>query len=219
MENNIQNLSENENNSGRSGKRSFLYLAVAGFLVAGVLIAIYIFFSQNQIYIEKSLIEATPINLSAQNGGVLNQVLVKTGDNISENTPVAVVGTEVVKSKGAGVVINVNENIGKNFSPNESVVTIIRLQDLRVVSSIEENKGLADIKVGQRATFTVDAFGSKKFSGIVDEISPTFRQGDVVFNISTQRQVNEFDIKIRFEETKYPELKNGMSAKVWIFKD
>jgi multidrug resistance efflux pump len=211
-------MTEN-NNDARSGKRSFLYLAIAGFLMAGIIIVLYIFLSQNQIYIEKSLISATPINLSAQNGGVLERTMVKAGDNVSENMPVALVGTEIVKSKEAGVVTQVNEDIGKNFAPSETVVTMIRPVDLYVVASIEEDKGLADVKVGQRAFFTVDAFGSKKFEGVVDEISPTSRQSDVVFNISTQRQVNEFDIKIHFDEKSYPELKNGMSAKTWIYKD
>jgi hypothetical protein len=53
----------------------------------------------------------------------------------------------------------------------------------------------------------------------VDEVSPTSRQSDVVFNISSQRQEQEFNIKIRFDVNKYPELKNGMSAKSWIYKD
>ncbi|MFA6048161.1 MAG: efflux RND transporter periplasmic adaptor subunit [Parcubacteria group bacterium] len=219
MDNNInQNMIEN-NNDAHSGKRSLLYLAVAGFLVAGIVVALYLVFSQNEIYVEKSLIEATPINLSSQNGGVLERTMVKAGDNIGENTPVALVGTEIVKSKEAGIVTVVNENIGKNFAPSEAVVTMVRPEDLRVVASIEEDKGLSDVKVGQKATFTVDAFGSKKFQGIVDEISPTSRQGDVVFNISTQRQLNEFDVKIRFDQKAYPELKNGMSAKSWIYKD
>jgi hypothetical protein len=87
-----------------------------------------------------------------------------------------------------------------------------------VVGQVQEDKGLSQIKVGQSAIFTVDAFGSKQYSGIVDEISPTYNQGDIVFNISGARQEMNFDVKIRFDETQYPELKNGMSAKLWIYK-
>ena len=65
--------------------------------------------------------------------------------------------------------------------------------------------------------FTVDAFGAKKYSGVVDEVGSTSHAGDVVFNISDQRQVAQFDVKIRFNSQLYPELKNGMSAKVWIY--
>jgi len=44
------------------------------------------------------------------------------------------------------------------------------------------------------------------------------REGDVVFNISDKREVKQFDVKVRFDISKYPELKNGMSAKMWIKK-
>jgi len=75
------------------------------------------------------------------------------------------------------------------------------------------------VSVGQRATFTVDAFGGRVFNGIVDEVSPTSRAGDVVFSISDKRQEQEFNIKVRYDATAYPELKNGMSAKLTIYKN
>ena len=89
---------------------------------------------------------------------------------------------------------------------------------LRVVAHVDEDKGLSDIMPGDQATFTVDAFGSKKFTGVVDDVSPTARQQDIVFNISDARQTDQFDVSIRFDTAAYPELKNGMSAKVWIYK-
>jgi hypothetical protein len=88
---------------------------------------------------------------------------------------------------------------------------------LRIVGTIDENKGLNKIRVGQLASFTVDAFGSKTYNGVVDEVSPSSRQTDVVFNISDSRPVNQFNIKVRFDQNSYPELKNGMSAKLTIF--
>jgi multidrug resistance efflux pump len=89
---------------------------------------------------------------------------------------------------------------------------------LRVVGQVDENKGLADVHVGAPVRFTVDAFGAKEYLGVVDEVSPTAHAGDVVFNISDQRQVQTFDVKVRFDTAAYPELKNGMSAKIWIYK-
>jgi len=68
------------------------------------------------------------------------------------------------------------------------------------------------------ASFTVDAFGSKKFFGIVDEISPISDQSGIVFNISDKREVKQFDIKVRFDIKAYPQLKEGMSAKIIIYK-
>ncbi len=72
--------------------------------------------------------------------------------------------------------------------------------------------------VGDPATFTVDAFGAKQYRGIVDEVSPTSRASGAIFDISDQRPTNEFDVYVRFDPEKYPELKNGMSARIWVYK-
>jgi multidrug efflux pump subunit AcrA (membrane-fusion protein) len=85
------------------------------------------------------------------------------------------------------------------------------------VGEIDENKGLDLIKVGDPVTFTVDAFGGQKFSAVVDEISPTSNQSGIVFNISNSRETQQFDIKARFDTTTYTQLKNGMSARMWIY--
>ena len=214
-------MEQNENNKKdqSSTKKNLLILAILGFITAGIVAGMYVFLARNQVYVEKSQIVAPTINLSSQNGGKLEKLYVSPGDNVTENQIVAQVGQELVKTKDGGVIITTEDDMGKIFQPGEAVVTMIKPDDFRVVAQIEEDKGLSEIQVGQRAFFTVDAFGSKKFDGIVDEVSPTSRQGDVVFNISSQRQVNEFNIKIRFDINKYPELKNGMSAKTWIYKD
>ena len=200
-------------------KKQFLYLAFLAFLVAGLVALYYVWLSQDQIYVENSSLEATTVDLSSATGGQLQNVWVKAGDSVAANQAVAQIGNAVVKTKDAGTIISVNDDIGKVFAPSEKVATMIDPGDLRVVAQVEEDKGLSDIKIGQRAFFTVDAFGSKEFSGIVDEISPTSRSGDVVFNISNTREEKEFNIKIRFDTAHYPELKNGMSAKVWIYKN
>jgi len=170
----------------------------------------------NQVYIEKSQITSPSINLAPTVGGKLEAVYVNEGDSLAADTVVARVGNELVKSKAAGLVITARNDVGKLIAPGETVVTMIDPGGLRVVGQLEEDKGLAKVGVGDRAIFTVDAFGSRKFEGIVDEVSPTSRAGDVVFNISDKRQEQEFNVKVRFDWTRYPELKNGMSAKLWI---
>ena len=211
-------MEQNENGQS-STKKNLLILAILGFIMAGIVASMYIFLARNQVYVEKSQIVAPMINLSSQGGGKLEKLYVSSGDTVEENKIVAQIGQELVKTKESGVIISAENDTGKTFLPGEAVAIMIKPSDLRVVAQVEEDKGLSEIKVGQRAFFTVDAFGSKKFDGIVDEVSPTSRQGDVVFNVSSQRQVNEFNIKIRFDVNKYPELKNGMSAKSWIYKD
>lgn len=210
---------KNQTKGEVSRRREWIILAFFAFFMVGLVALFYLYLTQSRVYIEKSSLVAQSIDLSSPGGGVLEKMFVKVGDNVSANEPVAQIGNDIVKTEQSGIIISVKDDIGKNFAPYEAVATMINPEDLRVVAQVEEDKGLADIRVGQLAYFTVDAFGSKKYSGIVDEISPTARSGDVVFNISSARQQQEFNVKIRFNVSDYPELKNGMSAKVWIYKN
>lgn len=216
MENNNNEKQADKNSSGRN---RLMLLALIAFLVAGAVALFYISLSKSRIYVEKSSLEASATDLSSQSGGTLQKLFAAAGDNVEANESVAQIGNDIVKTKNKGVIISVKNDIGKNFSPGEAVASMIDPADLRVVAKVEENKGLSEIKIGQKTVFTVDAFGSKEYSGVVDEISPTVRSGDVVFNISSAREQQEFNVKIRFSVSDYPELKNGMSAKTWIYKD
>jgi len=176
-------------------------------------------YASGHLYVDKAEISAPRIDLAPQTSGVLEEVFVQQGDAIKANTPVARVGNELVKAKTDGLVIGMRNDVGKLFNRGEAVASMIDPAELRVVVRIEEDKGLKDIRVGQLATFEVDAFDSKKYVGTVDEISPTSRDTSAVFTISDKRAMKDFDVKIRFNPDAYPELKNGMSAKVWISKD
>jgi multidrug resistance efflux pump len=193
---------------------SFLIIVIGG-TIAGVA---YILAGNKTVYIDKAQIMAPTITLSPSAPGVLKEVDVAEGDTVLPNTVVAVVGTELIKSTSGGLVITVNNNIGKLVNPGDSVVEMIDPTQLRVVGELPENKGLVDIVPGQRATFTVDAFGGQQFSGIVDEVAPTAESSDVVFSVSDQREEQDFNVKIRYDLSAYPQLKNGMSAKIWVYK-
>lgn len=194
--------------------------SVTGVVVILVLLSVFIVWRVlgNEIHIENSSIDAPIINLSSTTPGILNNIYVTPGQTVEANTPVAVVGNETIVSKVSGVILSVNHQEGQYFAPGVAVVTMINKEKERVVGKIDEDKGLKEVKVGQVATFTVDAFGSKKYTGVVDEISPMSDQSSVVFNISDKREVKQFDVKVRFDTTKYPELKEGMSAKITIYK-
>jgi multidrug resistance efflux pump len=193
--------------------------SVTGMIAIFSLLGIFIYWQleRRNILVENAQIEAPIITLSPLTPGTLNALYVHEGDTISANTPVALVGTNVITSKVGGIVIAVDNSLGKTFSSSQSVVSIINPDDLRVVGAVEETKGLKDIKAGQRATFTVDAFGGKKYMGTVDAVASTSNDTGVVFSISDKRPIKKFNVKIRFSATAYPELKNGMSAKITIF--
>ena len=195
------------------------FQTVLGTVVILAILAGFIFWraTNNQIKIENSIIKAPIISLSPTSPNTLEEIYVKVGDKVSPNTPVAKVGNEIVVTKVGGIIASVNHQEGQFFSPGQAVVTMVNLDEEKVVGKIDEDKGLKNIKIGQKASFTVDAFGAKKFAGIVDEISPMSDVNSVIFNISDKRAVQQFDVNVRFDLTKYPELKEGMSARITVF--
>ena len=201
-------------------RKQILLAAVVLLALIGAATALGIWYiNKDRVYTDKAQVYAPEIALSPSASGTLEQIFVHNGDTLTPNTVVARVGNELIKTKSSGLVVSTKEDAGALINPGESVVTIVNPDELRVVAQIDENKGLKSIQVGQRVEFTVDAFGSKRYSGVVDEVSSTSHAGDVVFNISDKRQTAQFDVKIRFNSGKYPELKNGMSAKVWIYNN
>jgi len=226
INNNIINM-ENQNNKEKPNdteakkpriNKTVLNMLIVLFVGGAIGGGIYWYITQQTIYIDKSEIDGSQIDLSPETPGVLEETMVNVGDMVSDNTVVARVGDELINAKTAGLIIAVNNNIGKIFNPGQAVVSMIDPATLRVVGHLDENKGLDEVQIGQKVNFTVDAFGSKQYSGVVDEISPTSDQSSVVFNISDTRQIKQFDVKVRFNVDAYPELKNGMSAKMWIYK-
>ena len=196
-------------------------IAIGGLiLIVAIAIGGYAYWknTSSRIYIEKGEISAPQIDLSSQNGGILETLWVKEGDVVAKNQPVAQVGDEIVRSREDGLVIKVQDEIGKNFNRGEAIISIIKPSDLRILGTIGEDKGLADIKVGQRVVFTADAFGSKEYQGFVEEISPSSKDKGLAFSISDKRATSEFVIKVRFSTDDYSELKNGISAKIWVYK-
>jgi len=221
MKNNDQgNISSTETKIFGLKKNIVISGAVAALLIAGVLAgAIYWRVISHRIVIDKSMISASPIDLAAKTAGPLEEVFVNEGDEVLANAVLARVGNELIKAKTAGLVIGVKKDIGQLFNSGTPVISMIDLSQLRVVGQIDENKGLADITVGQSAVFTVDAFGSQKFTGVVDEINQTSNDSGVAFSISDKREIKKFDIKVRFNTLAHPEFKNGMSAKITIYRN
>lgn len=193
--------------------------SVTGVLVIALCLGgvLYLKSTSSYVAIDKSQIAAPIINIGPQAEGILSVVYVRPGDTVTANESVARVGSEILFAQTAGIVIDVHNTPGQVFIPGSPVVSMIDPNELRVVGTIDEDKGLTQLTVGDSATFTVDAFGSTEFTGIVDEISPTSDQSGVLFSISDKRQVKQFTVKVRYDISLHPEFKNGMSAKLKIY--
>lgn len=174
--------------------------------------------SQEYVFIEKAQIAAPSIELGPGNTGILKKVLVGDGDLVRANQLVAIIGDEYIKTEIPGIITGVNNNPGQIFSRGQWIVKMIDPKEIRIIGRVEEDKGLRDVREGMYATFTVDAFGNQKFDGEVESVSQTSREGDVVFSISDKREEKEFNVKVQFDYGAYPQLRNGMSARLWLRK-
>jgi multidrug resistance efflux pump len=198
-------------------KKPWLQSVVAIVVIFGALGGfLYWHSSHNTVAIDNSLLDAPIADISPSAPGQLNALYVKEGDRVAANAPLALVGSETLFSKEAGIVTGDPQGIGSYFAPGQKVLSVIVDSKMRVVGSIDETKGLAKLKEGQHATFTVDAFPGKSYEGTVDEISPASSDSGIAFSISDKRPVKKFDVYVRFDTSKYPELKTGMSAKIRV---
>ena len=193
-----------------------LLLIVLGILISGYT---YLKNNENKIYVEKGQIYAPKIDLSSQDGGILEKLWVKEGDMVIRDQAIAQVGAEIIRSRQDGLITNVQDEIGKKFASGEVIASMINPDDLRLVGTVDEDNGLKDIKVGEKVVFTVDAFGQTKYQGFVDAISPASKDRLIAPKDYDKRLTGEFEIKVRFNTRDYSEFKNGMSAKLLIEKN
>lgn len=187
-------------------------------LVCVIIAVIYYIHESKYVYTDKAEVQAPLIKLTPSAPGILKRISVADGDWLFANETVARVGDEIIHTQVAGTAVDVKTDIGTEYKPGDAVVTMVEPKALRIIARIEEDKGLKDVYEGQKAYFTVDAFGSKSYEGTVETISETKRAQDVVFSISDKRETKEFEVKIKYDTEAYPELRNGMSARVWIVK-
>lgn len=192
-------------------------------LISLILITIitggYFYFetSKDRIKIDNSLIQAPIITIVPSSAGRLNELDAIEGHMVKTGDVLAVVGSETIRAQSDGLIVSSSNQVGGSISPAVPLIEMIKIQDLRVVGTLDENKGLDKVSVGQVVSFTVDALPGKLFWGYVDEISPMAKQTQAAFAISSERPVQQFQVYARFDTTKYPQIKNGMSAKMKVF--
>ena len=209
-----------ETNKKKAGLfQNSMVQSIVGVVVILLVLGGFLFWqsSSGTVFIENSYVNAPIISLSSSAPGTLNALYVSEGETVAANTPVALVGTNIVTSKQSGIITGISNTMGAFFAPGQTVVSMIHPEDMRIVGTIDETKGLDEIKAGQNATFTVDTFGSKTYVGKVESVSETSDDTGVVFSISDKRPTKKFDVKVLFDVNKYPELKNGMSAKITVY--
>jgi len=184
-----------------------------------VSISLYAFIQlkQGRVFIDNSLVSDPIVNIAPLSSQTLQETDVYENEKISKGAPIAIVGGQTLFAQTDGLIIMANNQIGSIVNAQNPVAQMIDLSNIRIAGTIDENKGLSDIKIGQVISFTVDALPGKTFWGYVDEISPSAKQTQVTFSISSERPTQQFVVYARFDGTKYPEIKNGMSSKMTVF--
>lgn len=114
-----------------------------------------------------------------------------------------------------GTISALNSEIGErvvatgSFAGTE-VMRVANLNDMEARVNVNEND-VVNVKVGDRARITIDAYPGRKFAGTVKEIASAARtQG-----LNTQEEVTNFQVKIRIGD-KDVQIRPGMSANVDI---
>jgi membrane fusion protein (multidrug efflux system) len=171
----------------------------------------------DRTFIDDSLIQAPLITINPTTGGRVQEMDVTEGQKVQKGDQLAIVGSETIRAATDGLIVSAPNITGSTASVQTQIIQMINPVDIRVAGTLDENKGLNDIRVGQVVSFTVDAFPGKTYWGFVDEISPTAKTAQLSFSISSERPTQQFVVYARFDSAKYPEIKNGMSAKMTVY--
>jgi multidrug efflux pump subunit AcrA (membrane-fusion protein) len=82
-----------------------------------------------------------------------------------------------------GTVLTVEVNEGDPINPGQTAITFADLTNLQVRADVDEID-VANVAVGQKVQFTLDAFPGKRFEGRVGSVAPapSQRQGSTVYS-------------------------------------
>ncbi len=112
--------------------------------------------------------------------GKLLENILKEGDSVKRNQTIALIERDepgavyepvVVPSTLTGVVGKTYLDTGANITRSTPIALVVNQQDVRIIVEIPE-RYIGKIRLGQPATFTVEAYGKKEFKASIYKISP-----------------------------------------------
>ncbi len=133
-------------------------------------------------------------------------LLSQSRDQLSKTTIIAPVDGTV-----SSLTSEVGERVvGTGSFAGTEIMRVANLDDMEVRVNVNEND-VVNVKVGDKARITIDAYPNRKFAGSVKEIASAAR----TLGQNTQEEVTNFQVKIRIAD-KDVRLRPGMSANVDI---
>lgn len=195
-------------------------ITITAVVVLGGLVALgyQAWLGTQRVELDDASIRAPQVNLPARGGGALKQAYASVGDEVRAHYPIARVGNEVITADVDGTIVSIRDDLGSAIAPGAVVASLIDRDDLRAVGLVDEDAGLSDLRLGQRASVEVDAFEGRTFSGFVEEISRRPHTPPVSFNIADRDEEQQYEVKVRFDGDVDPELRQGLSASVEVRK-
>ncbi|MGA7413568.1 MAG: HlyD family secretion protein [Bryobacteraceae bacterium] len=76
----------------------------------------------------------------------------------------------IITAPVAGLVTKKSVEVGQRVQPGEQLMTLVPLDDVWVTANYKETQ-LKRIRIGQKVEIEVDAFGGRKYQGVVDSIA------------------------------------------------
>lgn len=190
-----------------------------GVIFLGILCGAYLYYQKttDRVKINNSVIQAPVITVSPSVADKVTQVDVREGDTVQVGDQLAVVGSETLRADVAGLIISASDLTGSSVNQQTQLIQMINPVNLRVQGTIDEDKGLNKIKVGQVVSFTVDALPDTIYWGYVDEISSSANSSGFTFSTSSERTTQQFTVYAKFDTVAFPAIKKGMSAKMIVY--
>ncbi len=194
-------------------------LVITGIIVFVIVGAVFLYFKSmtGRVFIDKSVIQAPVIAIAPSLPGKVLEMDVKEGQMVLSGDTLALVGSETLRAQTDGLITSASDLTGSTVNQATQLIQMIRPTNLRVVGTIDEDKGLSDIKVGQVVSFTIDALPGETYWGYVDEISPSANTPAFSFSSSSERPTQQFTVYAKFNTSEHPDIKNGMSAKMVVY--
>lgn len=81
------------------------------------------------------------------------------------------VDATILRAPFDGVIGNRGVRVGQYVRPGTQLMAVVPLRNVYVVANFKETQ-MENIRIGQKVTLAIDAFGGRKVQGIVDSIAP-----------------------------------------------
>jgi multidrug efflux pump subunit AcrA (membrane-fusion protein) len=118
---------------------------------------------------------ARQAHVGTQSGGVVQRLDVGPGDQVTAQTPLALVvgasGTELVTAPFGGTITNVLVHAGDTLIPGATIAIVADLHSLQVETSDIDEFLVTKVAIGQRVQLNIDALDNLAMTGVVASIA------------------------------------------------